>query len=62
MPAMPSMNMPEMKAAFPLPWVASQQMYMGNAQPPMAGSWTVSIEARKNGAVIASTHTHLNAR
>lgn len=62
MPAMPSMNMPEMKAAFPLPWVASQQMYMGNAQPPMAGSWNVSIEARKNGAVIASTHTHLNAR
>ena len=62
MPAMPSMNMPEMKASFPLPWVAGQQMYMGKGQPPTAGSWNVSVEARKNGSVIASTHTHLNAR
>jgi hypothetical protein len=62
MPAMPAMNMPEMKSSFDLPWTPSQQMYMGNGQPPMDGSWTVFVEARKNGAVLASYHTHLNAR
>jgi hypothetical protein len=62
MPAMPSMNMPEMKNSFELPWVASRQMYAGNGQPPMAGNWTVLVEATKNGSVIASTRTHLSAR
>jgi membrane fusion protein, copper/silver efflux system len=62
MPAMPAMSMPEMKNAFDLPWVAARQMYMGNGQAPMAGSWTVLVEARKNGAVIASFHTHMAAK
>jgi len=62
MPAMPAMNMPEMKSVFTLPWVAGQQMYMGKGQPPMSGSWTVLVEARKNGGVIASFHTRLSAR
>ena len=62
MPAMPSMNMPEMKNSFELPWVASRQMYAGKGQPPMAGNWTVLVEATKNGSVIASTRTHLSAR
>jgi hypothetical protein len=35
---------------------------MGKGQAPMAGSWTVLVEARRNGAVIASYHTHLSAR
>jgi len=62
MPAMPSMNMPEMKNAFNLPWSAGQQMYMGKGQAPMAGSWTVVVEARRSGGVIASFHTHMAAK
>ena len=62
MPAMPAMNMPEMKNSFDLPWMAAHQMYMGYGQAPSAGSWTVSVEARKNGGVIAAFHTHLSAR
>jgi RND family efflux transporter MFP subunit len=62
MPAMPAMNMPEMKSSFELPWVAARQMYMGKGQPPTAGTWNVLVEATKNGSVIASTHTHLSAR
>jgi Cu(I)/Ag(I) efflux system membrane fusion protein len=62
MPAMPAMNMPEAKNSFDLPWVAGRQMYMGKGQAPMAGSWTVFAEARRNGAVIASFHTHLAAK
>jgi RND family efflux transporter MFP subunit len=62
MPAMPAMGMAEMKRSFELPWMADHQMYMGNGQPPTAGSWTVLVEARKNGGVIASFHTHLGAK
>ena len=62
MPAMPSMNMPEMKSSFELPWMATRQMYVGKGQPPMAGTWNVLVEASRNGSVIASTHTHLSAR
>jgi RND family efflux transporter MFP subunit len=62
MPAMPSMNMPEMKNSFELPWMAGRQMYVGKGQPPMAGTWTVLVVATKSGSVIASTHTHLSAR
>ncbi len=62
MPAMPAMNMPEMKNSFELPWVANRQMYAGNGNVPMSGSWTVLVEARKNGGVIASSRTRFNAR
>ena len=62
MPAMPSMGMPEMKSSFELPWNAGKQMYMGKGQAPMAGSWNVLVEARKNGSVIATFRTHLNAK
>jgi hypothetical protein len=62
MPAMPSMNMPEMKSSFELTWAAARQMYVGKGQPAMSGTWTVLVEARKNGSVIASTHTHLSAK
>ena len=62
MPAMPAMGMPEMKNSFELQWVAARQMYVGNGQPGMAGTWSVQIEARRNGGVIASTHTHLTAK
>jgi len=62
MPAMPSMGMSAMKSSFELPWSAGKHMYVGKGQAPMSGSWNVSVEARKNGAVIASFHTHLNAK
>jgi RND family efflux transporter MFP subunit len=62
MPAMPSMGMPEMKNSFDLPWMAAHQMYMGKGQPPMEGTWSVLVEARRNGNVIASFHTHLSAK
>jgi RND family efflux transporter MFP subunit len=62
MPAMPSMGMPEMKNSVDLPWAAAQHEYNGKAQPGMSGSWSVTVEARRNGAVIASIHTHLSAK
>jgi RND family efflux transporter MFP subunit len=62
MPAMPSMGMPEMRSSISLPWMAGHQMYMGKGQPGMAGTWTILVEARKNGGVIASFHTHLGAQ
>jgi Cu(I)/Ag(I) efflux system membrane fusion protein len=62
MPAMPAMNMPEMKNSFELPWVAASQMYAGKGKVPMAGSWTVLVEARKDGSVIASSHTRISAK
>ena len=62
MPAMPSMGMPEMKSSVALPWAADHAMYIGKAQPGMPGTWNVTVEARKNGSVIAVLHTHLGAR
>ncbi|MGO9317878.1 MAG: efflux RND transporter periplasmic adaptor subunit [Terracidiphilus sp.] len=62
MPAMPSMNMPEMKSSCELAWKAGSQMYVGKGQAPMSGTWNVTVEARKNGNVIASFRTHLSAR
>jgi len=62
MPAMPSMGMPEMKNTVALAWANDHGMYMGKGQPGMAGNWTVIVEARRNGAVLANIHTHQNAR
>jgi hypothetical protein len=56
------MGMPEMKSSTELAWKASSHMYEGKGQAPMAGTWTVLVEARKNGSVIASIRTHLSAR
>jgi membrane fusion protein, copper/silver efflux system len=62
MPAMPAMNMPEMKNSFELQWTAGQQMYVGKGNVPMAGNWTVLVEARKNGGVVATSHARLSAK
>jgi RND family efflux transporter MFP subunit len=62
MPAMPSMGMPEMKSSLTLPWKSDRAMYVGKGQPGMAGTWNVTVEARKGGSVVASTRTHLAAR
>jgi Cu(I)/Ag(I) efflux system membrane fusion protein len=62
MPAMPSMGMPEMKSSCELTWNSDGKRYEGKGQAPMAGTWTVLVEARKNGSVIASMRTHLSAK
>ncbi len=62
MPAMPSMGMPEMKSSIDLPWSAAQHAYAGKGQPGMSGSWNVTVQARRDGAVIATFHTHLSAK
>jgi membrane fusion protein, copper/silver efflux system len=59
MPAMPSMSMPEMRNSFRVPFV--QGMYMGKGNIGMAGSWSVLVEANRNGQVIATYRTRLNA-
>jgi membrane fusion protein, copper/silver efflux system len=59
MPAMPSMSMPEMRNSFKLPFMHG--MYMGKGNVGMAGSWNVSIEAKRNGQVIATYRTRFNA-
>jgi Cu(I)/Ag(I) efflux system membrane fusion protein len=62
MPAMPAMNMPEMRNSFALTWSAGQQVYVGKGNVPMAGSWNVLVEAGRNGNVIASAHTRMSAK
>jgi RND family efflux transporter MFP subunit len=62
MPAMPSMGMPEMKSTSELQSDSATHTYTGKLQPGMAGSWSVFVEARRNGAVIATFRTHLSAK
>jgi membrane fusion protein, copper/silver efflux system len=60
MPAMPSMSMPEMRASGELSWNGKD--YSGTIDVPMAGSWNTTIEATRNGHVLASEHVRLTAR
>jgi multidrug efflux pump subunit AcrA (membrane-fusion protein) len=60
MPAMPSMGMPEMRSTYDVPWVGG--MYMGKGQIPMAGPWNVTVEATRNGQVIATQRTRFEAK
>jgi nitrogen fixation protein FixH len=62
MPAMPAMNMPEMRSSFELPWMAGHAMYMGPGNVPTAGSWNVTVEATKDGQVLATYRTRLTAK
>jgi RND family efflux transporter MFP subunit len=59
MPAMPSMSMPEMRASADLQFAGSE--YSGALRVPMAGSWNVVVEVRRNGQVLTSYRTHFNA-
>lgn len=59
MPAMPAMNMPEMRAQGDLTWNGKD--YSGTLDVPMAGSWNVTVEAARNGAVLASQHARITA-
>jgi RND family efflux transporter MFP subunit len=59
MPAMPAMGMAEMRNSFKLPY--AQGMYMGKGNVQTAGSWNVVVEAKRNGQLIATYRTRLNA-
>lgn len=60
MPAMPEMNMPEMRSEAKLTWDSSQ--YAGEVRIPMSGSWNVEIEAKRNGQFLGSHRARLVAR
>jgi Cu(I)/Ag(I) efflux system membrane fusion protein len=60
MPAMPSMNMPEMRATADLSWNGKE--YGGTINVPTAGSWTTTIEVTRGGQLLASQHVRLTAR
>jgi hypothetical protein len=60
MPAMPAMNMPEMRSSFELPQMGG--MYMGKGNVPMAGPWNVAVAATRNGQTIATYRTRLSAK
>jgi Cu(I)/Ag(I) efflux system membrane fusion protein len=62
MPAMPAMNMPEMRNSFALTWSTDQRMYVGKGKVPMAGSWNATVEASRNGAVIATGRARLSSK
>lgn len=60
MPAMPAMNMPEMRNNTDLKWTGSE--YTGPIQIMMGGGWNVGIEARRGDQILAASQTHINAR
>ncbi|MFI5087018.1 MAG: efflux RND transporter periplasmic adaptor subunit [Terriglobales bacterium] len=61
MPAMPSMNMPEKRSSFEVPWMAAHNMYMGRGTVPLAGPWTVTVEVRKDGKLVGTYRTRVSA-
>ena len=60
MPAMPSMNMGEMKTGENLKWTGAEYAAVGNM--PMTGSWVTTVTAVRNGQTVATYKTRLNAR
>ena len=61
MPAMPSMNMPEMHSTISL---ASQGdgRYVGTGQLEMNGSWNVAVSVSRDGAQLGSSRFTLQAK
>ena len=60
MPAMSAMGMGEMATSFDLNWDKSE--YVGKGSIPMVGSWNVTVEARRNGQLLGTARTRLDAR
>ncbi|MGE0405137.1 MAG: efflux RND transporter periplasmic adaptor subunit [Candidatus Korobacteraceae bacterium] len=60
MPAMPSMNMPEMRSSSALTWNGFE--YATKANISMAGPWNVTVEASRGGTVLGTHRIRLNAR
>ena len=61
MPAMPSMNMPEMHSTVSL---ASQEdgRYVGAGQLEMTGSWNVTVTVSRDGSQLGSSRFALQAK
>lgn len=60
MPAMPAMNMPEMRSPADLNWDGTQ--YTGTVKVPSSGAWNVEIEARRNGQALGTYRSRLVAQ
>jgi len=60
MPAMPSMGMGEMRSAVELAWNGSE--YAGKGIVPMAGSWNVTVEARRDSQLLGVYRTRFDAK
>jgi hypothetical protein len=60
MPAMPEMNMAEMKVTPTVAWNGSD--YSGKASIPSAGLWNVSVQVLKGDRVVATQKTQLAAK
>ena len=61
MPAMPSMNMPEMHSTAALAHEGAGR-YVGTGQLEMNGSWNVTVTVSRNGAQIGSQRFSLIAK
>ena len=60
MPAMPSMGMGEMRSSIELQWNGSE--YLGKGTVAMAGSWNLTVEARRDGQVLGVYRSRLDAK
>lgn len=60
MPAMPEMNMPEMRSEAQLTRRGAE--YAGEVRVPMSGTWNVEIEAKRGGQFLGSYRGRLMAR
>lgn len=60
MPAMPAMNMPEMRNSVPLASRGNGK-YSGRASIQTPGPWTVTVTAVRGGQTIATSQTRLSA-
>jgi len=60
MPAMPAMNMPEVRSPADLKWDGTE--YTGAVKVPSSGAWNIEIEARRNGQVLGTYRSRLVAQ
>lgn len=61
MPAMPSMNMPEMRDLFPLSH-QSDGTYSGTARLSMGGTWQVTVAVAQRGEIVGKKRFTIIAR
>jgi len=57
---MPAMGMGEMRSSIDLSWNGSE--YVGTGTIAMAGSWNVTIEARRGGQLLGVYRSRLDAK
>ena len=60
MPAMPSMGMGEMRSMIDFMWNGSE--YVGKGPVAMAGPWSVTVEARRNGQLLGVYRSRFDAK